>query len=88
MGKIHSISPVVKHISIRFLLSISVYLDLELKQLDVKTMFLHGTLEEEIYMEQPERFQVKGEDIVDKKRFTWTKVGTKTMEQVFWLVCG
>ena len=51
-------SPVVKHLSIRFMLSITVNLDLELEQLDIKTMFLHGTLEENIYMEQPEEFQV------------------------------
>ena len=45
-----------------FLLSITVNQDLELEQLDVKTAFLHGTLEEEIYMEQPEGFQVKGKE--------------------------
>jgi hypothetical protein len=28
--------------------------------MDVKTMFLHGDLEEEIYMKQPEGFVVKG----------------------------
>jgi hypothetical protein len=34
-------------------------LDLELEQMDVKTVFLHGDLEEEIYMVQPKRFEVK-----------------------------
>ena len=46
-------SPVVKHSSIRILLALVAHLDLELVQLDVKTAFLHGDLEEEIYMTQP-----------------------------------
>lgn len=43
-------SPVVKHVSIRLLLSIVVDKDLELEQLDVKTAFLHGTIDEDIYI--------------------------------------
>ena len=39
--------------SIRVVLGLVVSLDLELEQLDVKTAFLHGDLEEEIYMDEP-----------------------------------
>ena len=53
-------SPVTKHVSIRFMLSMVVHFDMELQQMDVKTAFLHGYLDEVIYMEQPEGY-------VDKK---------------------
>ena len=36
--------------------------DLEILQLDVKTAFLYGTLDEEIYVVQPEGFVVKGKE--------------------------
>lgn len=49
-------SPVAKHVSIRFLLSTVVHFDMELQQMDVKTAFLHGYLDEDIYMEQPEGY--------------------------------
>ncbi|KAL4396480.1 hypothetical protein AHAS_Ahas01G0096100 [Arachis hypogaea] len=48
-------SPVVKHTFIQVLLSLVTHGDLELEQLDVKTTFLHGDLEKEIYMYQLER---------------------------------
>ncbi|KAD5962030.1 hypothetical protein E3N88_13503 [Mikania micrantha] len=53
-------SPVVKHTSIRLILSIVAAQDLELEQLDVKTAFLHGYLDEQIYMEQPKGFESPG----------------------------
>jgi hypothetical protein len=53
-------SPVVRHTSIRAVLALVAYQDLELEQLDVKTAFLHGNLEEEIFMEQPEGFKQPG----------------------------
>ncbi|KAH9806495.1 hypothetical protein KPL71_002780 [Citrus sinensis] len=52
-------SPVVKHSSIRILLAMVALLDLELEQMDVKTAFLHGNLEEQILMVQPEGFECK-----------------------------
>ena len=39
-------SPIAKLTSIRFLLSIVAAFDLEVEQMDVKTVFLHGYLEE------------------------------------------
>ncbi|GKB38968.1 putative RNA-directed DNA polymerase [Tanacetum coccineum] len=48
--------------SIRVVLGLAASLDLEVEQMDVKTTFLHGDLDKEIYMEQPEGFQVKGKE--------------------------
>uniref|UniRef100_A0A2N9FHB7 CCHC-type domain-containing protein n=1 Tax=Fagus sylvatica TaxID=28930 RepID=A0A2N9FHB7_FAGSY len=53
-------SPVVRHTSIRAVLALVADQDLELEQLDVKTAFLHGNLEEEIFMVQPEGFKQPG----------------------------
>ena len=49
-------SPVVKHSFIRLLLAVTAFLNLELDQIDVRTAFLHGNLDEEIFMTQPEGF--------------------------------
>ncbi|GJX75044.1 putative RNA-directed DNA polymerase [Tanacetum coccineum] len=43
-------SPVVKMGSIRVVLGLAASLDLEVEQMDVKTAFLHGDLDKEIYM--------------------------------------
>ena len=55
-------SPTIKTTSIRTILSLVVVEDLHLEQLDVKTTFLHGDLEEEIYMQQPKGYEVKGKE--------------------------
>lgn len=52
-------SPVAKHVSIRFLLSMVVHFNIELQQMDVNTTFFHGYLDEDIYMEQPEGYEDK-----------------------------
>nr|MCH9869688.1 hypothetical protein [Serratia marcescens] len=55
-------SPVVKMSSIRIALALVASLGLHMEQMDVKTAFLHGDLEEDIYMEQPEGYEVKGKE--------------------------
>lgn len=55
-------SPIVKMYSIRTILGLVTSLDLEIEQLDLKIAFLHGDLKEEIYMEQPKGFLMKGKE--------------------------
>ena len=55
-------SPVARYESIQYLLAHAALLDWEIEAMDVKLAYLHGVLEEEIHMEQPEGFIAKGEE--------------------------
>ncbi|KAL6316959.1 hypothetical protein AAG906_024497 [Vitis piasezkii] len=54
-------SPVAKIASVRLLLSMAAMCSWPLYQLDIKNVFLHGDLAEEVYMEQPPGFVAQGE---------------------------
>lgn len=56
------LSHVVRFPSICMVLSIVAHMDLDLHQMDVKTTFLNGDLDEEIYMKQPIGLVEKGLD--------------------------
>ncbi|CAL2264036.1 unnamed protein product [Prunus armeniaca] len=49
-------SPIVRHTTIRLILSLDAMNKWQLRQLDVKNAFLHGELEEEVFMKQPQGF--------------------------------
>lgn len=56
-------SPVAKIPSVRVLISLASRFRWTLHQLDVKNAFLHGDLQEEVYMEQPPGFVAQGEKV-------------------------
>ena len=49
-------SPVIKPPTVKLVLSLAVFLNWPLRQLDVKNAFLHETLKEEVYMTQPQGY--------------------------------
>ena len=55
-------APVAKLNTLRVVLSFVAARDLEMMQLDIKTAFLYGELDEEIYLEQPEGFVKAGQE--------------------------
>ena len=52
-------SLVGRYTSIRMMISLAVVLGWKLNQMDVKTTFLNGQVEEEVYIEQPDGFVVQ-----------------------------
>lgn len=52
-------SPVARFEAIRFLLAHAALENWEIEAMDIKTAFLYGELNEEIYMEQPEGFMAR-----------------------------
>ena len=50
-------APVVRYTSIRAIMALGAKLGWKLHQMDVKTTFLNGVVEEEVYMEQPQGFE-------------------------------
>ncbi|GJT62466.1 retrovirus-related pol polyprotein from transposon TNT 1-94 [Tanacetum coccineum] len=75
--ELQGLNNIVRHTSIRVILALTVWKDYELEQLDVKTTFLHGNLEEVIYMRQPAGYeQVNKQGFISK----WRRAMKEEME--------
>nr|GEV78485.1 zinc finger, CCHC-type [Tanacetum cinerariifolium] len=75
-------APVARITTIRLLLALAVIHNLMIHQMDVKTTFLNGDLDEEVYMKQPKGFVMSGTDQnqVDKtKKFLSSRFSMKDM---------
>ncbi|KAJ0899334.1 putative RNA-directed DNA polymerase [Helianthus annuus] len=55
-------SPVSRKDSLRIVMALIAHFDLKLHQMDVKTAFLNGDLDEDVYMKQPEGFKPEGQE--------------------------
>jgi hypothetical protein len=55
-------APVARLDTVRFILALAANLGWKVHHLDVKSAFLHGELEEEVYVTQPEGYVVKGRE--------------------------
>ena len=60
-------APVARYTSIRSVISLAAQMGWEIHQMDVKTTFLNGMIEEEVYIEHPEGFENH-----EKKTHIWS----------------
>lgn len=77
-------SPVVRFTSLRILFAYAVKKNLDIRHLDVQTAFLHGDLQDEVYMQQPRGFVQKGDETKVchlKKAIYGLKQGSRSWNQ-------
>ncbi len=55
-------APVARYSTIRSILALSAMMGWKLHQMDVKTAFLNGKIEEEVYIQQPLGFEIHGKE--------------------------
>jgi hypothetical protein len=55
-------APVARMDTVRMMISLAAQMGWEIFQMDIKSAFLHGTLEEDVYIQQPQGYEVKGNE--------------------------
>ena len=72
-------APIARYTSIRSVLSLAVVMKWKIHQMDVKTTFLNGVVEEEVYVEQPLGFETHDRETHVCKLKVRFETGTQDM---------
>jgi hypothetical protein len=74
-------APVARYTSIGSIMAIAVEIGWKIHQMDVKTLFLNGLIEEEVYIEQPQEFEVFGREshMSFEKSTVWSKASSTNL---------
>ena len=75
-------SPVARYTSIILVLSLAVVMKWKIHQMDVKTTFLNGVVEEEVYVEQPLGFETHDRQTHVKIEEILVRIETGTHDMV------
>jgi hypothetical protein len=72
---------VARYPSIRTIIAIAAKMGWSIHQMDVKTTFLNGFIEEEVYIEQPQGFEVSDREthVSFEKGTLWTKASSPSL---------
>jgi hypothetical protein len=73
---------VARYTSIRTIIALAAKMKWKLHQMDVKTTFLNGVIEEEVYIEQPQGFEVedkKSHVCRLKKALYWIEASSQSL---------
>jgi hypothetical protein len=77
-------SSVVRFETVRLMLALSALKNWHMEAVDVKTAFLYGKLDKEIYMQQPEGFRLKGKGLTKVLRLHRAIYGLKQAALAWW----
>jgi hypothetical protein len=76
-----TVAPVARYTSIRATMAIAAKMGWTLHQMDIKTAFLNGVIEEEVYVEQPQGFETHDSQtcVQIKESLVWLEASTQDM---------
>jgi hypothetical protein len=77
-------APTLKFDSLRLLLALATSMDLEVHQMDVKTAFLNGLIDKELYVEPPEGYKPTGRKVWRLRRALY---GTQQAPRLWYQRC-